>query len=192
MSQTIEKKEQRYTYADYLQWNDGKRWELICGIAIDMTPSPSRQHQKILGDLHNQFYNYLRNKSCEVYIAPFDVRLSLQMEVKQEKDTVLQPDLSVVCDPDKLDDRGCNGAPDLVIEILSPVTAKRDLTVKLTAYERAGVREYWVVHPGDKTVMIFNLNAANEYSKPTVYGEGDIIQVSLFEGLFISLESAFS
>lgn len=192
MSQAIEKNERRYTYADYVQWNDGKRWELICGIATDMTPSPSRQHQKILGNLHNQFYNYLRNKTCEVYLAPFDVRLTIESEKEHENDTVLQPDLSVVCDPNKLDDRGCKGAPDIVIEILSPETAKRDLTVKLAAYEQAGVLEYWIIHPGEKTVMIFSLNAENEYSKPTVYGVGDEIKVGLFDDLYISLENAFS
>jgi Uma2 family endonuclease len=113
-------------------------------------------------------------------------------ERDEDIDTVLQPDLSVICDPGKLDDQGCKGVPDLVIEVLSPETAKRDLTVKLSIYEKAGVLEYWVVHPGDKTVMIFTLNEKGEYVKPKVYAEKDEIPVNIFQDLIIYLESVFA
>jgi Uncharacterized protein conserved in cyanobacteria len=192
MGQAAIEKGQRYTYVDYMKWNDEQRWELIEGFAVNMTPSPSRLHQKILGDLHNQFYNYLKGKPCEVYGAPFDVRFPGVNEGDEDIDTVLQPDLSVICDPGKLDDRGCKGAPDLVIEVLSPETAKRDLTVKLSTYEKSGVREYWVVHPGDKTVMIFSLSETGEYGKPKVYAEKDEIPVNLFQDLVIYLGSVFA
>ena len=181
----------RYNYTDYLYWADEKRCELIDGIPLDMTPAPSRTHQKVLGDLYNQFYNFLKDKSCEVYIAPFDVRLPRQGEQDETSSTVVQPDLVVVCDQKKLDDRGCKGAPDLVIEVLSPETAKKDLSVKLRLYEQVGVSEYWVVHPVDKTVMVFSLDERSLYSKPTVFGEGDQMSVGRFEGLIVDLSTVF-
>ena len=191
MGETVKQTEERYTYADYLQWDDGKRRELIDGTAVAMTPAPSRQHQQILGELFRQIANFLSDKSCEVYIAPFDVRLPKAGELEQDVSTVVQPDLSVVCDKRKLDDKGCNGVPDLVIEIISPESAKRDLGLKLSAYERAGAREYWVVHPGEKTVMIFSINDVGEYGKPVVYGEGEEISVSWLAGLMVNLENVF-
>lgn len=178
-----------YTYHDYLNWHDEERWELIDGIAYDMTPAPSRKHQEILGELYRQFSNYLLGKDCKVYPAPFDVRLPKEEENVDQTTTVVQPDITVVCDPPKLDERGCNGAPDLVIEILSPETAKKDLTTKLMLYERVGVKEYWVVHPVDKTVMIFEQNQEGEYGKPKTFGEGDQIPVRIFLGLTIDLTS---
>ncbi|MBI4778090.1 Uma2 family endonuclease, partial [Candidatus Desantisbacteria bacterium] len=125
------KKEERFTYGDYLKWPDDQRWELIDGVAYDMSPAPSRKHQKVVGELFAQFHSYLKDKSCEVYVAPFDVRLPevdegvAPLAADEEIITVVQPDIVVVCDRDKLDDRGGRGAPDIVIEILSPWTAKQ-------------------------------------------------------------------
>ena len=181
----------RYTYADYLKWTDGERWELIDSIAYNMTPAPSRRHQEILGELYRQLSNYLVGKDCKVYPAPFDVRLPQEAENEEGTTTVVQPDIVVVCDPVKLDNRGCKGAPDLVVEILSPETAKKDLTTKLTLYERVGVKEYWIVHPTDKTVMIFELSQDGKYGRPQTYGEGDQIPVRTLIDLTIDLVSVF-
>jgi len=179
-----------YTYADYLEWNNEKRLELIEGMIVDMTPSPSRLHQQILMELGRQFSNHLLGKPCKVYVAPFDVRLPRQDESTEETKTVVQPDLVVVCDPKKLDQRGCEGAPDLVIEILSPATAKRDLIVKLRLYERAGVKQYWVVHPTDQTLMVFTLHNG-EYGKPKIYAFPDHVPVEILPEFTVDLSTVF-
>ncbi|MBI4778088.1 Uma2 family endonuclease [Candidatus Desantisbacteria bacterium] len=134
------KKEERFTYGDYLKWPDEERWELIDGVAYDMSPAPSRRHQEVVGELFRQFATYLLGKSCKVYVAPFDVRLPECDEADEDIITVVQPDIIVVCDRDKLDDKGGRGAPDIVIEILSPWTAKKDLRTKYNLYERHRVR----------------------------------------------------
>ncbi|EGW39095.1 Uma2 family endonuclease [Desulfosporosinus sp. OT] len=191
MSEPAFSQTEYYNYTDYLSWANGKRCELIEGISIDMTPASSRMHQKVLGDLYNQFYNFLKDKPCEVYIAPFDVRLPSSGEQDETTSTVVQPDLVVVCDPNKLDDRGCKGAPDLIIEVLSPETAKKDLSAKLQLYERVGVSQYWVVHPLDKTVMVFFLDERDQYSKPSVFGEGEQMRVELLNELVIDFSTVF-
>lgn len=171
-----------FTYGDYEKWPENERWELIDGVPYDMTPAPSRKHQEILGELYLQFAAYLKNKSCKVYLAPFDVRLPQGDEPGEMVRTVVQPDLTVVCDHAKLDDQGCLGAPDLVIEILSPHTAGKDLKIKLDLYERVGVKEYWLVHPLDRTILVFTLQSNGKYGKPAVYDRRDRISVGIFEG----------
>ncbi len=136
----------KYTYADYLTWLDDKRCELINGFVHLMTPVPKRKHQKISFLLGNKFYNHINKNNCEVYTAPFDVRLPRRNEITDKQiHTVVQPDISVICDLAKLDDRGCIGAPDLIVEILSPATAKKDMNDKFFLYQEAGVKEYWIV-----------------------------------------------
>ena len=115
MSQTATKRDARYTYADFLTWSDDERWELIDGVAYNMTPAPSRRHQDVSIELAAQFKVFLRGKQCRVYDAPFDVRLPAPDDTDQTTSTVVQPDLVVVCDSAKLEDQGCKGAPDLVI-----------------------------------------------------------------------------
>lgn len=137
----------RFTYGDYRLWAGDERWELIDGQAYLMSPAPSRRHQKALMGLALQIGNALEESPCEVYPAPFDVRLPERDEVNDEVRTVVQPDLVVVCDPAKLDDAGCRGAPDWVIEILSPATTARDRVEKRDLYEKHGVGEYWVLDP---------------------------------------------
>lgn len=182
-----------YTYGDYEKWPEGQRWELINGIPHDMTPAPSRIHQEILGEFHLRFATYLKNKPCKVYIAPFDVRIPQGAEKDELITTVVQPDLTVVCDRAKLDDKGCKGVPDLVIEILSPHTAAKDLKIKLNLYEKAGVREYWVVQPADQTVMVFSLQEDGKYIKPEVYDRHDVIAVGIFNReLQVDLTGIFS
>lgn len=180
----------RFTYSDYLSWPEDERWELIEGVPYDMTPAPSTKHQEVLGELHRLFSNYLKGKSCKAYLAPFDVRLPRENESKDDIRSIVQPDLTIVCDRSKLDEQGCKGAPDLIVEILSPATMKKDLGVKLRLYERAGVLEYWVVHPNDQTVLIFHWKQG-VYGTPTFYKIPDEIPVKLFEDLIIPLSEVF-
>lgn len=166
---TAEKLEQRYTYADYARWSENESWELIDGIAYAMA-APSRLHQEIVFELGRQVGNYLQGKSCRGYVAPFDVRLPRQNEADDRVDTVVQPDLTVICDRSKLDDKGCRGAPDWIVEVLSPATTLKDMHTKTRLYEQHGVREYWIVHPTERWVMVYTLDEAGKYSRPSVYG----------------------
>ncbi|MDR1948303.1 MAG: Uma2 family endonuclease [Spirochaetaceae bacterium] len=150
----LAKENDYYTYADYLTWEGSERYELIDGEAY-MMALPSRIHQEISGSLYYALRSYLEGKPCKVYAAPFAVRLNPAED--QSDDTVLEPDIVVVCDPSKLDDRGCNGAPDLVIEILSPSNTRHDRLVKFNKYRQAGVREYWIVGPEEKIVTVYVL-----------------------------------
>ncbi len=185
--------EQHYTYGDYLTWDDDERWELIEGIAYNMTPAPRRVHQKIAGALYRKIADFLDDKPCEVYIAPFDVRLPQSAkETDSEITTVVQPDIVVICDKAKLDDAGCKGAPDLIIEILSPSTARKDLKEKFALYENRGVLEYWLVDPEAKTVMAFHLDQAGSYGRPTVYAMEDKIEVAVLSGLVVDLDVIFT
>jgi len=142
-----------YTYGDYLTWNDDQRYEIIDGVVYNMVPAPSRRHQGISMELGRQLSNYLLDKKCEVYVAPFDVRLPEGNEDNEDIMTVVQPDLVVVCDLDKLDERGCKGAPDLIIEIISPDSGGRDKKIKRDLYEKHGVKEFWLVNYDEKTVF---------------------------------------
>ena len=185
------KKERKYTYKDYFIWPDNERWELIDGIAYSMTLSPSRIHQKISRELLTIFNAFLSGKECEVYGALFDVRLPESDESDDEIITVVQPDILVVCDKSKLDDRGCRGAPDLIIEILSPSTIQKDMREKFSLYERVGVKEYWMAHPDDRNTMVFMLGGDGTYRKPDIYFDGDKINVGALEGLEVDLEFVF-
>jgi Uma2 family endonuclease len=159
---------QHHTYGEYMTWPDDRREELIDGIAyIREPPAPSRSHQKLLGGLYFQLHGALEGKPYELYIAPFDVRLPKANEVDEEIDTVVQPDLLIVCDLHKLDERGMRGAPDWLAEVLSPGTAHHDRVVKLAAYERAGVREVWLINPTERTLALYRLKDGR-YSSPTL------------------------
>ena len=177
--------EEYYTYSDYCTWGDDERWELIDGIPYAMPPSLSRKHQSILGELHVQFYNFLRGKPGEVYLAPFDVRLNAD----SYDDTVVQPDLVIVCDKSKLDDKGCIGAPDMVIEILSPSTFAHDKVLKFNKYLQYGVREYWIVEPESKIVSVNVLHDGTYVV--SAYAEADDIPVRVLAGCSIALSEVF-
>lgn len=157
----------RHNYREYRQWPEDVRHELIDGEAYLMAPAPSTEHQRITGDLFRQIANALVGRRCEAFIAPFDVRLPKNNEADDDIETVVQPDVTVVCDPAKIDSKGCRGAPDWIIEVLSPRTAAHDQTVKLSAYERAGVKEVWLVHPTDRIVMVYQLENAR-YGRPAI------------------------
>ncbi|TFJ91932.1 Uma2 family endonuclease [Lentibacillus salicampi] len=180
----------KYSYADYLTWGEGERVELIGGEVFDMSPSPSRRHQKILGELFTAFSVFLRDKECEVFFAPFDVRLYTENKQDDEIDHVVQPDLSVVCDPNKLDDKGCIGAPDIIIEVLSPSSVKMDRWTKYQLYEKAGVKAYWVVDPVQGSVEIHHL-ADERYEFQGVYTEEDTVDVSVLTGMELVLSQIF-
>ncbi|MFA9558931.1 Uma2 family endonuclease [Evansella sp. AB-rgal1] len=191
MSAMNPKIQKTYSFKDYLNWSESERVELIDGTPYMMTPAPSRLHQQVLLELGRQFANFLKGKTCEVNIAPFDVRLPEENNAKdKETMTVVQPDLVVVCDPAKLDDRGCKGAPDLIIEILSPSNAAHDYIIKMNLYEKKGVKEYWIVHPVDKVVMVHYLNNG-KYDRPEIFDRDGCISVKTVQGLDIELHTLF-
>lgn len=177
--------EKKYTYADYLTWNDDTRYELIDGVPYMMSPAPSPTHQRISGELFVLLHNYLKGKPCDVFSAPFDVRLNADTK----DDTVVQPDISVICDPDKIDERGCKGAPDMVVEILSPSTARRDQLIKFNQYRAAGVREYWIINPEERFVDVHLLKNGEYVSQ--VYSDTDTISINVLDDCQINLTGVF-
>lgn len=182
---------QKYSYADYLNWSDEEPWEIIDGVPYNMSPAPSRRHQLILGRLFRKFADFMENGTCQVYIAPFDVRLSEDFSDDHLVENVVQPDLSVFCDQEKLDDQGAVGAPDLVVEILSPSTAAKDMKTKLLLYQKFGVQEYWLVDPEKKTVERFNLDHQGKYNPGIVFQEKNA-ESELFGNFQISLDELFA
>jgi len=160
-----------HTYGEYLTWPEEVRYELIDGVAYLMAPAPTDRHQSLLGELYLQIGNALRDNPCRVRLAPYDVRLPKGDEADEDIDTVVQPDLSVICDKGKIDQRGARGAPDWIIEILSPSTASHDQVRKLRLYERAGVLEYWLLHPIDQVVTIYRMQEGR-------YGRADVLEMA--------------
>jgi Uma2 family endonuclease len=180
-----------YTYADYLTWKFEEYVELIKGKVFPMA-APSRLHQGISSNLHHFLSNHLWRTKCKVYAAPFDVRLTRVSKVTNEEiTTVVQPDLCVICDSSKLDDRGCNGAPDLMIEILSPGNTKKEMDKKFDVYEECGVKEYWLVDMTHQSITCYKLNDQNKYIGLKPYSIDQILTTALFEGLEIPLNDIF-
>jgi Uma2 family endonuclease len=186
--------EKSYTYADYLTWKFSERVELFKGRIFKMS-APSRQHQKMSLVIERKIDGFLsKNKAtCELYHAPFDVRLPLPAhKIKGDKvDTVVQPDICVVFDLSKLDDSGCNGSPDLIIEILSPENSKKEMRDKFELYESAGVLEYWIVEPYKEYIIRYNLNKEGKYQGSPPMMEGMIITSEVLKGLEIDVTSLF-
>jgi len=188
----LPKKEEFYTYEDYLNWPSNQRIELIDGQVYLMTP-PSTIHQRILREIFISFAVYLKGKQCEVFNAPFGVRLPSANEKRNEEiKTVVEPDIVVVCDKSKLDEQGCKGAPDLIVEITSPSTASRDKIEKFNLYEKHGVKKYWIVEPESMVISVFTLQENGRYGRPDVYTVGDKIKVSIFEELVIDVSNVFA
>jgi Uma2 family endonuclease len=179
-----------YTYADYLKWQFNESVGLIKGKLYQMLPAPRRAHQKSVTQLLIDIGGYLKDKPCQIYTAPFDVRLPIRHEQKPDQlHTVVQPDLCVVCDHSKLDDAGCLGAPDWIIEITSPGTIKKDFNEKFNLYEQSGVREYWTVVPKEELVQVYVLEG-DTYVLVDVYETGDILS-QIFPELSISHDRIF-
>lgn len=185
----------RYTYADYLTWQFDEMVELIRGKVFRMSPAHGTSHQWISGELFFQIKTHLKEKPCQVFTAPFDVRLPLPPDKQSDHktDTVVQPDISVVCNLSKLDTRGCKGAPDWIIEILSKGTAQKDFNEKFDLYQHAGVREYWIIHPHEQTVLAYTLNESGKYHliRQKAFVRNERVPVSTFNGLEIILDEIF-
>ncbi|MDR1277242.1 MAG: Uma2 family endonuclease [Treponema sp.] len=184
----------RYTYADYLAWDTDKRYEIINGEAY-MMAAPSVAHQAVSRELLLQFGNFLKGKPCQVFTAPFDVRLFPTEDGSD--DTVVQPDLLIICDRSKIaDGKACRGAPDMVIEILSPSNSEIPLLLKFSKYLMAGVREYWIVDPETKYIQVHILEQGDEKSPEhfisSVYGNAETLGVSVLPGLNIDFNSIWS
>ena len=175
---------QRHTYAEYCRWPEDVRYELIDGQAYAMSPGPNRRHQELVGEVFLQIGNALRESPCRVYVAPLDIRLPHGNEADDDVDTVVQPDISVICDRTKLDDRGCRGAPDWVIEVLSPSSASHDQILKRAIYERHGVREFWLIHPVDLIVTVYRL-VDGAYGKPDIHELKDTLACGILPEVVI-------
>jgi len=173
-----------YTYADYITWDDDIRWELIDGIPYLMG-APNREHQELLGNLYLLFGTFLKGKHCKVFFAPFDVRLNFDTL----DNTVVQPDLMIVCDHNKLDKAGIKGVPEMLVEILSPSTSKHDKTLKYETYRKNGVQEYWILDPKTKTLTVNLLNNGVYISHP--YTIKDTVPVHTLKGFTINLSEVF-
>jgi Uma2 family endonuclease len=179
-----------YTYSDYLQFQFEEMVELIRGKVFKMTPAPKAIHQKISSELHGNIWAYLKDKPCSVYAAPFDVVLPLSNEKKENATTVVQPDICIICDQSKINEAGCLGAPDLIIEILSKSTSKKDFTDKYSIYEEVGVKEYWIVMPNERFVEVFHLQNG-KFQRIETYTETDKIASIIFPDLQIDLIEVF-
>lgn len=178
-----------YTYADYLLWQFTERVELLRG-KIRKMAEPSMKHQRAVTRFTRIIATALLKTPCQVFVAPFDVRLARVREDKAVV-TVVQPDLCVICDPSKLDDRGCNGAPDLIIEILSPGNSRTEMRDKFDLYQEAGVLEYWVVSPSENTVQVWKLNEQGRYIGLPYAVEGDILTTPIIPNLEVDLTEIF-
>ena len=180
----------KYTYADYLTWRFKERVELIKGKLFKMSPAPNLYHQRIATRLIKVFAVFLEGKACEVFSAPFDVRFPKKGAADASTYNIVQPDICVVCDPSKLDIKGCNGAPDLIVEILSKATGKKDLHEKYQLYESNGVREYWIVHPTEQTLQI-NTLSDGKYVPGKLLTGGEIACSKVIKGFTLDLNQVF-
>lgn len=181
-----------YSYANYLNWLFKDRVELIKGKIFKMNPLPSSTHQEIVGHVFRKFGNFLEKKACKVYISPFDVRFPKESKADKNVFTVLQPDICIICDKSKLDDRGCIGAPDLVIEVLSPGNNKMELLYKYKVYEEFGVKEYWLVSQSDQSILIYTLNDLGKFMPSKLFTLSEKVTSSVLPGFELSLDDVFS
>lgn len=185
--------EPRYTYGDYLLWQGDDRWELIDGVPFDMSPAPGCWHQAVVGHLFRQISGFFEGKKCYAYVAAFDIRLPVADKADESVVDVVQPDTSVIYVRSKPDDADCRGAPDWVIEVLSPRTAARDRSRKRDLYERSGVREYWVVDPVERTLTVFvSDSVTGGFAPPHLGPDRDIVAPQLFPHLLIDWDRVFA
>jgi len=180
-----------YSYSNYLNWLFPERVELIKGKIFKMSPAPSRVHQEVAGNIFLKLGNFLDGKLCKVYSAPFDVRFPKESKADKDVYTVLQPDICVICDKSKLDARGCIGAPDLVVEVLSPGNTKMELLNKYKVYEEFGVKEYWVVSQSDQSILIYTLNDSGKFQPSKIFTHSEKITSSVLPGFELELDDVF-
>jgi len=164
--------------------------ELIRGKVFRQAPSPRVIHQQVAGNVFVALSIYLKRKKCNVFIAPFDVRLPVKSKRNEDIDTVVQPDICVICDASKLDEAGCLGAPDLVVEVLSPGNNKKELQNKYEVYEESGVKEYWVIHPNECTLIVYTL-IDGRYDASKIFTHGDMVKSQAVDGFILDLEEVF-
>ena len=179
-----------YTYEDYLKFADDEVVEIIDGRILAMSPAPSRIHQKIIMELSAEIRNYIKsnNGDCEVYPAPFDVILKNDDEDVSLSTNIVQPDISVICDKNKLTDKGCTGSPDMIIEVISPFNTSNDYVRKLNLYEHFKIREYWIVNPIEKNILVYTLTN-DGYNAPKIFSFNDKIKVNIYDNLYIDFNS---
>lgn len=179
-----------YTYGDYLKFTDDEIVEIIDGRICAMSPAPSRIHQELIMELSAEIRNYIKsnNGECKVYPAPFDVVLVDENENSNDSKNIVQPDISVICDKNKLTDKGCTGSPDMIIEIISPFNPSNDYVRKLNLYEQFKIREYWIVNPMKKNILVYTLTD-NGYGMPDIYTFNDKVKVNIYENLYIDFKS---
>lgn len=184
-----------YSYADYLMWQFDEMVELIKGKVMLMSPAPNVEHQRFSGRLSYRIQRFLEGKACELFVAPFDVKLYDSKKSRlldQEAYNVVQPDLCVICDSSKLTKQGCEGAPDWIIEVVSKGTAKKDMRFKYELYEDSGVREYWLVYPSEQAVYQFAMNPESEkYQLVAMSANDQIVSPVIFPDLKIDLAEVF-
>ena len=179
-----------YTYADYLKFPYDEMVEIIKGKIFKMSPAPSSKHQVVSRNLCGLLFNHLRGKKCQFYNAPYDVILPVKGKDFMQSDRIVQPDILVVCDPSKIREKGCFGAPDWIIEILSPHTTKKDIQDKFDLYEESGVQEYWIIEPKNNTVEVFVLEN-DKYKRVKAYVQDDVIACHTINDLEIDLKEVF-
>lgn len=184
------REEERYTWSDYLAWPEGERYELIDGIAYAMSPAPRRRHQETSRAMFREMDRALGQGGCEVYFAPFDVKLSADED--DDAPTVVQPDITVTCDRSKLTEQGMTGPPDLVVEIVSPDSGLIDRRRKFDLYQRFGVREYWIVDQDEKVVEVYTLDAGGRYRREGAFGPDDTLTAQAVPELSVSLAEVFA
>ena len=185
----IKKADHKFTYEEYSRWPDDERWELIDGVAYNMSPAPSIDHQRASRKLATAIDRSLEGGPCELFSAPFDIFFpEFEGQTLSEISTVVQPDISVICDSDKLIKQGCVGAPDVVVEILSPWTTKKDLSEKFHLYEASGVREYWIVDSGNTYFRIFHLQEDGAYDFGSLFEAEGVVSSSVLVGFKVAVE----
>ncbi|WP_254562430.1 Uma2 family endonuclease [Dyadobacter diqingensis] len=181
-----------YSYADYLKWHFEERIELIKGKIFKMSPAPATRHQLISGEIYFLFKSHLKRNPCKVFISPFDVRLTpLRKQESSKIYTVVQPDVCVVCDPNKIDAKGCVGAPDLVVEVLSPGNTDKEMKEKFEIYEENGVKEYWLVEPDHHVVLVYKLNEAGKFIGLKPFVESEILTSEVIGGFEVLVRDIF-
>jgi len=181
----------RYSYADYLTWEIDEMVEIIKGkVFRTAAAAPRMKHQQIVLRLGSAFLHYLENKPCEAFIAPFDVRLPVKSKKNEDIFTVVQPDICVVCDRSKLDEAGCVGAPDLIVEVLSPGNNKKELQNKYEVYEETGIQEYWIIFPSEEALII-NTLVNGKYVPSRLFTRGDIVKSECISDFKVDLEDFF-